>query len=180
MSGRTLNVKPYDASFQELASFFHSGNDYLDRFLKSPLSLDPNYGKTYVFLSERDELIVGYYNLGMGYIEDCSDQQKFKLGGAVHINCFAMDTRYQDLLQETLDDGTKLYLADLLLLDCFEQIRQIRNEYIGCAFVTLCATEEGFHLYQRNGFDVIEADMYFSTEDEGIPYASMYCAIDVE
>ncbi len=35
-----INVVPYDASLQKLASSFHSGNSYLDRFLCDPISLD--------------------------------------------------------------------------------------------------------------------------------------------
>ncbi len=180
MSERMLNVKPYDVGLQKLASSFCSGNEYLDQFLRSPLALDASYGKTYVLLSDHDELIVGYYNLGMGYIEECMDAVRVKLGGAVHINAFAMDTRYQDLLQEMLPDGSKMYLADFLLLDCLERIEQIRETCIGCAFVTLCATEAGFHLYQRHGFEEIEAEMWFSREEEGNPFASMYYAIDIE
>ena len=47
-----INVVRYDASLQKLASSFHSGNDYLDRFLRKSDSLDDNFGKTYVFLSD--------------------------------------------------------------------------------------------------------------------------------
>lgn len=180
MSEWMLNVKPYDVSLQKLASSFCSGNSYLDQFLKSAHSLDPSYGKTYVLLSDHDELIIGYYNLGMGYIEECIDHVRVKMGGAVHINAFAMDTRYQDLLQEKLPDGSKMYLADFLLLDCLDRIEQIRENSIGCAFVTLCATEEGFHLYRRHGFERIEEEMWFSREEEGQPFASMYYAIDIE
>ena len=44
-----INVVQYDAGLQKLASSFHSGNDYLDRFLRKSDSLDDNFGKTYVF-----------------------------------------------------------------------------------------------------------------------------------
>lgn len=40
-----ITVVLYDASLQQLASSFHSGNDYLDRFLRVPDSLDDNIGK---------------------------------------------------------------------------------------------------------------------------------------
>jgi ribosomal protein S18 acetylase RimI-like enzyme len=176
----TLNVKPYDASLQKLASSFCSGNTYLDQFLRGSHSLDPNYGKTYVLLSDNGELIIGYYNLGMGYIEESADGKRFKLGGAVHINGFAVDARFQDLLQAVLPDGSRMYLADFLLLDCIERIGEIRDNYIGCSFITLCATEEGYHLYKRHGFEPVDEEMWFSTEDEGTPYASMYYAIDLE
>ena len=49
MNNTGINVVLYDASLQKLASSFHSGNDYLDRFLKSSISLDDNFGKTYEY-----------------------------------------------------------------------------------------------------------------------------------
>ena len=88
---KRLNVVPYDAGLQKLASSFHSGNDFLDRFLKGSLALDANIGKTFVFLSEDDKTIIGYYNLGLGYIEQNDFGIRKKAGGAVHINSFALD-----------------------------------------------------------------------------------------
>ncbi len=175
-----LNVKPFNKELQALAADFCSGNSYLDQFLASPHALDPNYGKTYVLLTEQDEIIIGYYNLGMGYIEERMDASRVKLGGAVHINGFAVDTRYQDLLREEMPDGSKLYLADLLLLECIERIEMIREKHIGCCFITLCATEAGYRLYWRHGFETIDDEMWFSTESEGVPFASMYYAIETE
>lgn len=64
-----ITVVLYDASLQKLASSFHSGNDYLDRFLRVPDSLDDNIGRTYVLAFEDRKTIIGYYNLGVGYIE---------------------------------------------------------------------------------------------------------------
>ena len=59
-----INVVQYDAGLQKLASSFHSGNDFLDHFLRDSRSLDDNFGKTYVFLSEDSQTIIGYYNIG--------------------------------------------------------------------------------------------------------------------
>lgn len=51
--GNKLNVLAYNASLQELALLFHSGNSYLDNFLRSEYALDKNIGKTFVFLSKQ-------------------------------------------------------------------------------------------------------------------------------
>ena len=56
MAYNQINVVLYDASYQKLASSFHS-------------SLDNNFGKAYVLLTDDNKKIVGYYNLGVGYIE---------------------------------------------------------------------------------------------------------------
>ena len=96
---KALNVVKYDASLQKLASSFHSGNNYLDKFLRESVSLDDGFGKTYVFLSEDNQNIIGYYNLGLGYIEQYDNQITKKIGGAIHINCFALDEQFHGLLQ---------------------------------------------------------------------------------
>jgi hypothetical protein len=63
-----INVVCYNASLQKLAFSFHSGNEYLDQFLRQRISLDDNFGKTYVFLSEDNKhikCIPMYIALGM-------------------------------------------------------------------------------------------------------------------
>ncbi len=175
----SLNVKLLDASIQLLASNFKSGNDHLDRFLKSPSALDENYGKTYVLISDNEDTILGFYNIGMGYIEIVDGGMHWKMGGAVHINGFALDMKYHGLVQEETPDGIKINLSDFFLYDCINRIMQIREEYIGCTFITLCATDEGYSLYKRSGFEDLEDDMNFSVEAEEVKCKPMYYAIDV-
>ena len=79
---KRLNVKKYDASFQKLASHFHSGNTYLDNFLKGYASLDNGYGKTFIWLSNDLSDIIGYYNIGTGYIEQELNNSFSKIGGS--------------------------------------------------------------------------------------------------
>lgn len=177
---RGLNVVTYDASLQKLASSFHSGNDYLDRFLRERTSLDDNFGKTYILLSQDNRHLIGYYNLGVGYIEQNCDGHYMKMGGAVHINGFALDEKYHGLVQGDTTDGIRIYLSDILLSDCLEKIEEIRNEHVGFTFVTLSSTKEGYSLYKRNGFEDLEEDMSFSVEEADIECKPMYMAIEVE
>ena len=175
-----INVVPYDASLQKLASSFHSGNSYLDRFLCDPISLDDGFGKTYVFLSSDNKMIIGYYNLGTGYIEENDDGIIRKIGGAVHINCFALDEKFHGVLQTVTNDGVKVNLSDLLLDDCLERIENMRREYVGFAFVTLNSTKEGYSLYLRNGFENLEEYMNFAIEDSDQECIPMYYIMDLE
>ena len=175
-----LNVVRYDASLQKLASSFYSGNDYLDRFLRGYLSLDSNFGKTFVFLADDDKTIIGYYNLGLGYIEQLEGSPAYKIGGAVHINCFALDEKYHGILQAYTDEGIKINLSDVLLEDCMQKIWQLREKYVGFSFVTLQSTKEGYNLYARNGFEILEEDMNFSMKDSEIECIPMYLALDIE
>lgn len=180
MAYNQINVVLYDASYQKLASSFHSGNEYLDQFLKDSISLDNNFGKTYVLLTDDNKKIVGYYNLGVGYIEQTEYGIRRKIGGAVHINCFALDREYQGTVQEYLEDGTVIHTSDFLLLDCMEKIKEIRVKHLGFTFVILSSTEEGYHLYLRNGFEKLDDDISFSLEEAEEGCIPMYYAIDVE
>lgn len=175
-----LNVIRYNASLQKLAFTFCSGNPYLDQFIKSPLSLDNNFGTTYVLLSEDQNIIIGYYNICMGYIEQIDYGNRKKLGGAVHINCFALDEKFHGLLQIETNNGVKVNLSDVMLWDCLDRIEKIRLERIGFAFITLCSTEEGYSLYERNGFLDLEDDMSFSVEESDVKCKLMYMTVEFE
>lgn len=173
-----LNVLPLTDSLQKLVQNFNCGNPYLDNFIKSNLALDCNYGKTYVLISENKTEIIGFYNIGMGYIDILDNGLHWKIGGAIHINGFTLDVAYHGLIQEELSDGYKINLSDFLLYDCIKRIKEIRERYVGCSFVTLCATTEGYSLYKRIGFEELDDDMSFSIEFEEINCKLMYYTID--
>lgn len=145
---------------------FSSGNDYLDRFLREPLSLDSGYGKTFIWLSEDETAILGYYNIGTGSVDEDLAGVKTKLGGAIHINCFALDKGFHGQTKGFTEAGEKINLSDLLLYDCLQQTESVRDDYVGFSFITLCSTEEGFNLYKRNGFEELDDSMRFSVEEE--------------
>ena len=173
---RTNNLKVvcYNASLQKLALSFRSGNDYLDQFLRQEISLDDNYGKTEVLISEDNEEIIGYYNLGLGYVEQEEYGIVKKIGGAVHINNFALAEKYHGVVQTYTEQGIRINLSDILLDECMQKIEEIRKKYIGFAFVTLASTREGYHLYERNGFEKLDDDMSFSREESEVECIPMY------
>ncbi|MDO4266226.1 MAG: N-acetyltransferase [Eubacteriales bacterium] len=174
------NIIPYTKELQCLAQNFASGNDYLDRFLKSEESLTKYFGKTFVYVSEDNSHIIGYYNLGVGYIEQINNSVRYKLGGAIHINCFALDQKYHGLLQGYDADGQKINLSDVLLSDCLDRIHEMLGEKIGYAFVTLNSTQEGHSLYERNDFSDLEEDMNFSAEKSDVRCIPMYYSLQNE
>ena len=165
---------------QKLASSFHSGKEHLDHFLQGSQALDVGLGKTYVFLSEDNRVIIGYYNIGVGYIEQITKSGNRKIGGSAHINCFALDEKYHGLLQYNTPDGIKVNLSDVLLNDCIRRIDAIRSEQIGFSFVTLCATQQGYSLYKRNDFDDLDGDLNFSTDETDKGCILMYLPLDYE
>ena len=182
-----LNVVLYDANYQRLASSFESGNTYLDGFLRDHRALEDWFGKTYVLLSDNNDTIIGYYNIGTGYIEQVSGWNRCKIGGSVHINCLALDKKYQGLAQAVTPDGVKINLSDFLLYDCIQRILGIR-EQVGFSFITLCSTKQGYSLYKRNDFEDLDNDLHFSVEDpaahdarsEDDWCAFMYLPLDAE
>ncbi len=185
MANNFLNVRLLTPELLPLAENFSSGNAYIDSFIKDgDYSLNSSIGKTYVFLSESDTEIIGFYNLSVSSIdrtEQVNDNLiRIRMGGAVNINYFALDTRYHRQVQDTLPSGLKIYLSDLLLDECFERIEMITNEHVGAAFVTLNSTKEGLHLYQRNGFEELEDDMSFTRETSDHDCIQLYRWINEE
>ena len=77
-------------------------------------------------------------------------------------------------------DGTPIRLSDLLLQECIHRIENIREEQVGFAFITLCATDMGYHLYQRQGFYELEEDMSFHTNEKDIENIFMYYPLEYE
>ncbi|MBR1444598.1 MAG: N-acetyltransferase [Firmicutes bacterium] len=173
-----FKVIPYTKEIQEKFSCeFDCGNDHISNFLRSSLALNDSFGKTYISVSEESEKVIGYYNISMGYIESCYDKLPVRLGGAVHINYFAVDRDWQKK-----NIANKFYISDMLLNDCIERVMFIRKNYVGCAFITLASTEEGYNLYCRNGFEELEAeDMTFTpNESEKSGGTYMYFALETE
>ena len=169
-----LNIRQISASDEQLALNFHCGNAYLDMFLKSSQALDDGVGKTYIWLEDDGMKIVGYYNISVGSIDYTDGKRRYKMGGSIHINEFALDQNYRG---EELD-GIKL--SDLLLQECLNRIDYIRCEHIGFSFVTLQSTNEGYSLYLRNDFVDIEEDMDI-TDIEGAEgdCKPMYLSLDI-
>lgn len=97
------------------------------------------------------------------------------MGGAIHINEFAIKQRYQGVAVTEFAN-----ISDLLLDDCLERIKYIRNNHIGCSFVTLQSTKEGYSLYLRHDFEDIEEDMGITKNqpaEDGCK--AMYMVIDL-
>jgi hypothetical protein len=170
-----LDTKLLDASLQKLASDFHCGNQYIDLFLRSAQALDDSFGKTYVWLNESGDEIIGFYNISAGSVDYLEDGYRYKMGGAIHINEFAIKQRYQGVAVTEFAN-----ISDLLLDDCLERIKYIRNNHIGCSFVTLQSTKEGYSLYLRHDFEDIEEDMGITKNqpaEDGCK--AMYMVIDL-
>lgn len=156
---------------QKNAFIFDCGNQALTSFLKNYPSLDPMFGTTYVML-ENEKTIIGYYNISTGCIENYSG---IRTGGSVYINCFAVDKNYQRKKLNGIH-----YYSDILLADCIKRIKDIRNNSLGFVFVTLSSTDEGYYLYERNGFSPLEEDMKIAKNDGELSCIPMYLPIDYE
>ena len=167
---------PYSKQLlNEKSSCFDCGNSFLTHFLKNDISLDYSHGKTCIYLSPDNTHIIGYYNISMAYLEDISSAKSYKMGGAAHIECFALDKRYQGL-----NFSKDKRFSDLLLLDCILRIENIRENHIGCSFITLASTKEGYSLYARNGFEHLESSINFSVSDVEKDCIRMYLPLDYE
>lgn len=173
-----LNVKQLTQEYHKLFSGkFNCGNNRLNIFFNGMESLDPGIGITYVLLSDDNLHLIGYYNITSGVIINPNNPGE-RIGGSIHINCFAIDIQYQGLLQDTKPDGTIIKLSDLFLMDCVNRILNIRN-IIGFSFITLSSTKEGYNLYKRADFEKIESDMLISEKNMECQSIPMYLPLDM-
>lgn len=173
-----LNVKMLDANIQAFASNFDCGNNHINQFLKSSQAFDDGFGKTYVWLEDNNQEIIGFYNISVGCIDQKDGESRYKMGGSIHINEFALAQKYRGV---SLGEDSNANLSDALLKDCLDRVEYIRRKHIGFSFVTLQSTREGHSLYERNDFEDVEDDMNISiiqgAEEE---CQAMYLALDLD
>ena len=164
-----------------LTKDFECGNYIIDRFIKCSDALDENQGITYVMLSKQKDVIIGFYNIEAGridQIEQTGGLISYKsMGGAVNINYLAIHSSFQKK-KIGVNEGRNIYLGDLLLNDCEKRILDLRKK-VGISFVTLCSTNEGYYLYKvRNSYEDFEDDMSISISDRDVNTYKMYKCVD--
>ena len=176
-----MNIVKYTSEFENLKDNFTCGNIIIDNFLRKDNALDENQGIAYVLLSDKKDVIIGYYNIEVGrvdQIENIGDDIMYKpMGGTVNINYLAIDSKYQGT-QIAEVKGKKMYLGDYLLRDCEKRILQLRKE-VGIAFVTLYSTKQGYHLYhERNSYEDFEDDMSTFVQESDNECFKLYKCVD--
>ena len=178
-----MEIVKYTREYIDLAKKFDCGNSVINKFLKQADALDENQGITYIMLSDKKDFIIGYYNIETGrvdMIENVGDKVLYKpMGGAININYLAIHSKYQGTKIAEVE-GRKIYLGDILLNDCEQKILELRKQ-VGVCFITLCSTEEGYHLYHdRNSYENFEEDMStFVQESDKSSYKLYKCVDDI-
>ena len=123
--------------------------------------------------------MIGYYNITTGIISDINNPEN-RIGGAAHINCFALDERYHGLWQAIDNKGNSVKLSDIFFHQCLTCIESLR-EKIGFSFITLSSTNDGYNLYKRAAFEDMEDDMLIAEKNMGQGGCRpMYYALDIE
>ena len=176
----SLNVKPLTRELRDrFKDSFDCGNSRLNEFFKGPESLDIGIGLTYVLLTEDESALLGYYNLTTGMINE-ADNPRNRIGGAIHINCFALDNGCHGLLQDYDKNGNPVRLSDVFFSQCIETILSFRDK-VGFTFITLSSTKEGYSLYKRAMFENLDDDMFIAEKEmEQNGSIPMYYPIDLE
>ena len=176
-----MEIIKYTWEYENLAKHFTCGNIFIDNFLRDGNALDENQGITYVLLSDKKDVIIGFYNIEVGrvdQVENISDNVLYRpMGGSVNINYLAIDSNYQGTKIAEIE-GKKIYLGDYLLRDCEKRILRLR-ERVGIAFVTLYSTEQGFFLYHgRNSYEIFDDDMSTFVQDSDTKCYKLYKCVD--
>lgn len=73
-----MNIVKYTSEYENLRNNFTCGNIVIDNFLKSNNALDENQGITYVMLSDKKDVIIGFYNIEVGRVDQIDN-----IGGSV-------------------------------------------------------------------------------------------------
>lgn len=176
-----MTIEKYTKEYEKLKDHFKCGNIVIDNFLKNGNALDENQGITYVMLSDKKDFIIGYYNIETGrvdQIEEVGADILYKpMGGTVNINYLAIHSDYQGIMVAEVE-GRKIYLGDILLNDCEKRILELRK-HVGIAFITLCSTDEGYHLYKiRNSYEDFEEDMSNFVQESDTSSHKLYKCVD--
>ena len=156
----------------KLSKYFQCDNKYLDSFLAGDISLDDSFGTTYICLNNDRNEIIAYYNIGTGALINKSSNDGNKMGGSVHLNCFALDKKYHGITM--VEDKETYKFSDYLLNMCISKIMNIRKRKIGFSFITLYSTNAGYNLYKRNGFEDLELDMELPYDYSELQCKPMY------
>jgi len=178
-----MNIVKYTSKYKDLAMKFECGNKVIDRFLHDDNALDENQGITYILLSDDEDYIIGYYNIETGrvdQIEQVGNEKYYKpMGGAININYLAIHSDFQRVKIAEIADK-KIYLGDIILHDCEKRVSELRK-VVGITFITICSTEEGYHLYhERNSYEDFEDDMnIFIRESDRHCYKFYKCVDDI-
>lgn len=176
-----MKIEKYTREYEKLKNNFECGNIVIDNFLKNGDALDENQGITYVMMSDKRDFIIGYYNIEVGrvdQIEMVGNNTMYKpMGGTVNINYLAIHSKYQGTKIAEIEDR-KIYLGDILLNDCENRILELRKQ-VGITFVTLCSTNEGYHLYkERNSYEEFEDDMSTFVQESDHKCYKLYKCVD--
>lgn len=176
-----MEIVKFTHEYSNLTSAFDCGNIILNNFIKSGDALDKNQGITYILLSDEKDFIIGYYNIEaskIDLIEKINETVYYQpMGGSVNINYLAIHKQYQKTKIAEMD-SRKIYLGDILLNDCEQRILFLRKS-LGISFITLCSTQEGFHLYHnRNSYEHFEEDMYISVKEDSFKGYRLYKTLD--
>ncbi|MCI5996173.1 MAG: hypothetical protein MRZ45_09575 [Blautia sp.] len=176
-----MTIEKFTKEYVDLTKKFQCGNIVIDNFLKGSCALNENQGITYIMLSDKKDSIIGYYNIEVGridQIEVVGHEVLYKpMGGAVNINYLAIHSDYQGIqIAET--EGKRIFLGDILLGDCEKRVLELRKQ-VGIAFVTLCSTEKGYHLYSvRNSYEDFDEDMNNFVQESDRGCYKLYKCID--
>ncbi len=73
-----MDIIRYTSEYKNLKEQFTCGNIVIDNFLRNDNALDENQGITYVLLSDKKDVIIGYYNIEVGRVD-----QMEEIGGNV-------------------------------------------------------------------------------------------------
>lgn len=174
-----LKVQKIEHKFDHLIKNFNSGNVYIDGFFKSEMAFNSFIGTTYVLMNDEATVIVGYYNICSGQLDEYIDENRVCIGPSVYINNLAVDKKFQKTVFFQDDSGIKIYYSDILLRDCINRVLNVITPNCGASFITLSSTTDGESLYLRNDFEYLEDNMVLSHSKTDFECKPMFLSLEL-
>lgn len=166
MLGKDVNYRTVILDEENINStnLFDCGNSAINSFLKFNAleSSDNNEAKTYIFLNELENKVIGFFSLRCSAIYcDISvskeDNKSNTDGGrtinfpAIEIDYFAIDIEYQGLKYDEIDDDELFTLSDALFGDILGICLEV-SKIIAFKFLILYSVPNAINFYKKHNF----------------------------
>lgn len=167
MLGRDIEYKTVilDEENINTTTLFNCGNFVINEFLKFKAleSSNRNESKTYIFLNELENKVIGFFSLKCSAIYcDISinrEENETNVEGrrtinfpAIEIDYFAIDEEYQGLKYDETEDDEPFNLSDALFGDILGVCLEV-SKIIAFKFLILYSVPDAVNFYKKHNFE---------------------------
>ncbi|MBT2716969.1 hypothetical protein [Bacillus sp. ISL-57] len=155
LKGLDIKKVQYSDSYEHLLQRYPSANSNMDHYVITHSKEDKDNGKglTFLFVSEDEEYLYGYYSLfatSIVYADDESDE--FVGIPSIELKLFAINNDLSGKGFVSSIDGKSYKYSDMLLASIIADIKYYSDELIGIQAIVLRSTKKALNFYLGNNF----------------------------